>query len=120
MDQQHLQELDMDLAAEEATIINQLKSVGIENPAVKGDFEPTQPTADDNDEDERINDATELDRDFAMEQQLEKRLKEIRSAREQIAQGKYGQCVNCASPIASERLQAMPAATLCISCATKA
>jgi len=120
MDTQKLQELDRELAQEEKILVKQLKEVSVENPAVAGDVEPTMPNYDDNDEDDRINVATELDRDFAMEQELEKRLKEVRAAREQIARGKYGKCINCSAQIASERLQAMPTATLCISCAQKA
>jgi DnaK suppressor protein len=121
MDQKQLQELDRELAAEEETLTKQIKEVGVENPSVKGDFEPTMPNYDqsDNTEDDRINEATDLDRNVAMEQQLEKRLKEIRSVREQIANGKYGTCLNCASPISSERLDAIPSAVLCISCAQR-
>jgi len=120
MDSRHIQELDKVLAAEEATLLKQLKEFGVENPSVPGDFEPSMPNYEGDTEDDRINEATDLDRNFAMEQQLEKRLKEIREVRHQIAEGKYGSCTNCASPISVERLQAMPSATLCISCAQRA
>jgi len=119
MDTEKLQELDSELAKEEATLLKQLKDVAVENPVVQGDFEPVMKDYGDTEED-RITEATELDRDVAMEQQLERRLKEVRAAREQIAQGKYGNCTNCASPISSDRLNVMPTATLCISCAQKA
>jgi len=120
MEPKQLTELDRELAAEEATILKQIKEVSIENPSVKGDFEPVMPAGQGDDtQDDRINEATDLDRNFAMEQQLERRLKEIREVRTQIAKGKYGNCANCATPIASERLQAMPSATLCINCAQR-
>ncbi|MEK7589349.1 MAG: TraR/DksA C4-type zinc finger protein [Patescibacteria group bacterium] len=122
MDKQQLQELEKELTREEATIIRQLKDVSIENPSIKGDFEPVMPSYNlgDNTIDDRVNEATDFDRNFAMEQQLEKRLKEIQDVRKQITEGTYGQCTSCASPIASERLQAIPTATLCMNCAQKA
>lgn len=33
--------------------------------------------------------------------------------------GKYGKCENCGKPIEAGRLEAMPTATLCISCSKK-
>lgn len=33
-----------------------------------------------------------------------------------IRKGTYGKCENCGNPIEAERLQAMPAATLCVTC----
>ncbi len=122
MDSQQLHELEKELIKEEESILRQLKDVSIENPSVKGDFEPVMPSYNlgDNTIDDRVNEATDLDRNFAMEQQLEKRLKEIHDVRERIAQGTYGECTSCASSIASERLQALPTATLCLNCAQKA
>lgn len=39
-------------------------------------------------------------------------------AAERLAAGGYGRCVVCGGPIAPERLEALPAATTCISCAS--
>ena len=38
-------------------------------------------------------------------------------ARDEVA---YGRCASCGEPIASERLEALPAATTCVSCANAA
>jgi RNA polymerase-binding transcription factor DksA len=121
MDNQQLQELEKELLREEETILRQLKDVSIENPSVKGDFEPVMPSYNlgDNTIDDRVNEATDLDRNFVMEQELEKRLKEIRNVREQILKGTYGQCTSCASQISPQRLQALPTATLCINCSER-
>lgn len=121
MTKDELKKLDEKLAAEEREIISQLRGVATENPAIKGDFEPIMPNYDDNekDMDDSINEATDFDRNLAMQQQLETRLKDVRNVRGQIAQGTYGTCSNCRSTIPPERLSAMPSASLCITCASK-
>jgi DnaK suppressor protein len=52
---------------------------------------------------------TELQRDL-------QELRAIDTARERIADGRYGECVDCGQPIALERLKAQPAAQRCIVC----
>ncbi len=47
------------------------------------------------------------------------RLALIDQALARIAAGKYGICDNCGKPIAAERMQANPHATLCIECQSK-
>ncbi|MEP7178017.1 MAG: TraR/DksA family transcriptional regulator [Pseudonocardiales bacterium] len=44
-------------------------------------------------------------------------LVEIDAALARIAAGSYGRCEACGAPIGRERLQARPAARLCVSCA---
>ncbi len=48
-----------------------------------------------------------------------KRLAQIDLVLARIAAGKYGICDNCGQPIAPERLEVMPSATLCIACQSK-
>ena len=43
----------------------------------------------------------------------------IEEAMTELTAGRYGICVSCGQPIAVERLQARPLATLCISCAQR-
>lgn len=119
MDKNQLNKLDEQLAQEEQNIIAQLGEVATLNPSVKGDFEPVMPNYEGNDEDERINEATDFDRNLALEQQLENRLKEVRDVREKIKQGTYGICSNCRSEIPENRLKAMPTASFCIACAQR-
>jgi DnaK suppressor protein len=45
-------------------------------------------------------------------------LAEIDSALERVAAGTYGGCEICATPISPERLEARPAARLCLACAS--
>lgn len=50
---------------------------------------------------------------------LQDMLLNTRKALEKMRSGKYGKCENCGKMIESERLEAMPTATLCISCSKK-
>jgi RNA polymerase-binding protein DksA len=43
----------------------------------------------------------------------------IDAALARIASGKYGICDTCGNPIAPERLEAMPHATMCVQCQSK-
>jgi RNA polymerase-binding protein DksA len=54
--------------------------------------------------------------DYTLEEHDERLLQAIDAALGRIDAGTYGICVNCGRPIAPERLEAMPWATLCIDC----
>jgi DnaK suppressor protein len=54
--------------------------------------------------------------DYTLEEHDERLLKAIDAALVRIDAGTYGACVSCGAPIAPERLEAMPWATLCIDC----
>ncbi|MGQ0722852.1 MAG: TraR/DksA family transcriptional regulator [Candidatus Eiseniibacteriota bacterium] len=45
---------------------------------------------------------------------------QIAAALERIADGTYGQCLECGEPIAAARLKAIPTATLCVICQSAA
>jgi RNA polymerase-binding protein DksA len=46
-------------------------------------------------------------------------LRMLEAARERMAQGSYGICINCGQDIGFERLRANPAAERCINCQTQ-
>src|SRR5205085_12140279 len=50
---------------------------------------------------------------------LIKHLHDVQSALGRVDRGSYGQCERCGKDIAPERLEAVPTARLCISCAQK-
>jgi len=52
--------------------------------------------------------------DGGLEENAEHILTEIEAALGRIEDGTYGFCANCGRPIAEERLEAVPYATLCI------
>ena len=47
-----------------------------------------------------------------------KMIQEIDATLRRIDEGTYGQCVSCEDEIGSQRIRALPTATLCIDCAT--
>ena len=49
----------------------------------------------------------------------EARLGEVDAALERIRSCTYGSCASCGAPIAAERLEARPAAMLCVACASR-
>jgi DnaK suppressor protein len=55
----------------------------------------------------------------ALSGQLRETLQEIEDALAKIADGNYGACESCHQTIPEARLEAMPAARLCISCASQ-
>jgi DnaK suppressor protein len=57
--------------------------------------------------------------DYTLEASDGRLLAAIDAALGRIEAGTYGTCVNCGAPIAPERLEAMPWATLCIECKRK-
>lgn len=61
----------------------------------------------------------QLQRQTALEERLEGRLDQVNNALQRIDEGVYGICENCGNPIASERLEALPEATLCVDCQAK-
>lgn len=69
-----------------------------------------------NDEDENASEVEEYTDNLAVEDSLEKQLKEIREALERINNETYGICENCQQEIDIERLKAYPVAKTCLKC----
>ncbi len=118
MTKDELQKLDKTLEQEEKDLIDQLNRIANKNPLIKGDFEVRVPNYGDEDDD-NAREITDLDRNFAMEQELESRLNSVRKTRQKIKEGTYGTCSDCGSKITQGRLKAMLVATKCITCASK-
>ncbi len=118
MNPETTEKLKKQLQAEEKSLVAQLERVGVKNPAVPGDFEPTEPNYGDLLQD-TINESTDLDRNVAMEGTLETQLENVRAALGRIEADTYGSCDVCGSPIDEKRLFAMPTTTRCIHCAEK-
>lgn len=58
----------------------------------------------------------EREKSLSLERSLRQTLEEVRRALEKLDTGTYGICDNCGRPIAPERLEALPHATLCLQC----
>ncbi len=55
-------------------------------------------------------------RDLALREAAERRIKEVDAALARIDAGTFGLCTTCGRPIAEARLEALPWAALCIDC----
>ena len=65
---------------------------------------------------EGADEALELEKRLVMEQRLIESLNDIEHALEKYETGTYGLCDACGQPIEPARLEAMPQASLCLSC----
>ena len=66
--------------------------------------------------------AVETEDDAALEAQavlVTQEIASVKRALERIAEGTYGECVQCGNEIAEGRLEARPEAALCIECASR-
>ncbi len=90
MTKEELQKLFEDLEAEEKSLREQLDVIAQKNPLIKGDYEVKVPDYGE-DEDENAHEATDLDRNLAMERELEARLNEIIKTKKRIKEGTYGE-----------------------------
>jgi DnaK suppressor protein len=61
--------------------------------------------------------AVDRDRDVALRGQLVDRLTALEAAERRLAAGTFGVCRTCGGPIAPARLEVLPAASECVSCA---
>ncbi len=65
---------------------------------------------------DRSHDTQERSRTISLVRALRSTLRDVDRALEKIDAGTYGTCESCGNPIALERLEAIPSATLCITC----
>ena len=65
---------------------------------------------------EEASEAFELEKRLALEEKLNTTLAKIDHALEKWQAGTYGLCDSCGQPIEQDRLEALPQASLCLSC----
>ncbi len=65
---------------------------------------------------EEASEVSELEKRSALEQNLRANLAEINHALKKYEAGSYGVCDSCGQPIERGRLEALPQASLCLSC----
>ena len=68
---------------------------------------------------EEATESFELEKRLALEKQAGDKLAGIEHALEKFEAGTYGRCDICQQPIAVERLEALPEASLCVNCKEK-
>jgi len=65
---------------------------------------------------EEATETLELEKRLALENRIRQELAGIEHALDKFEKGTYGLCDNCGKPIAPERLEALPQASLCVNC----
>lgn len=65
---------------------------------------------------EGADEASELEKRLMLEKRLSESLNEVEHALQKYEAGTYGLCDSCGKPIERARLEAMPHASLCLSC----
>jgi DnaK suppressor protein len=68
---------------------------------------------------EGADEASELEKRLALEERLSESLNEVEHALQKYEAGTYGLCDSCGQPIEQARLEAIPQASLCLSCKAK-
>jgi DnaK suppressor protein len=68
---------------------------------------------------EGADEASELEKRLALEERLRESLNEVEHALQKYEAGTYGLCDSCGQPIEQARLEAIPQASLCLSCKAK-
>ena len=68
---------------------------------------------------EEATESLELEKRLALEKQAKGNLAEIEHALRKFEEGTYGLCDICGQPIGENRLEALPQASLCVSCKAK-
>ena len=68
---------------------------------------------------EEATETSELEKRLALERRTRDLLAAVEHALQKFEQGTYGLCDKCGQPIAPERLEALPQASLCVECKSK-
>ncbi len=68
---------------------------------------------------EEATESLELEKRLALEKQTNEHLAEVEHALHKFEEGTYGLCDSCGKPIAPDRLEALPQASLCVECKAK-
>jgi len=68
---------------------------------------------------EEATESFELEKRLALEKQIRDHLAEVEHALSKFEKGTYGLCDSCGKPIAPDRLEALPQASLCVDCKAK-
>jgi len=106
-----LTDIEKHLRDEKQRMSAQIKDLSAQDP-----FHDTERLTDNAASDTEASEETNHERYQAMVDELNSKLMEIESAIKRIADGSYGLCLSCHNLIDTDRLAAMPTATLCMDC----
>ena len=109
-------ELQKQLQDKKAQLETQLSEFATKDPNLKDDWDTKYPRVPEGNLEEAADEVEEYSTNLHVEFSLETHLKNINSALERLAQGKYGMCEKCNNAIALERLSVAPEARLFAQC----
>lgn len=113
-DSKDLEELKENLLADKKRLEEELSRIAKPTGA-EGEYE-TKFEDIGTDEDENASEVEQYSDNLALEDTLEKQLKEVNDALKRMEKGNYGICENCNEEINIDRLRAYPAARTCLQC----
>lgn len=114
LDGDMLDQLRQKLEADKRKVAAQISNLKTQDP-----FSDSERINDNAASDAEASEESSHDRFAAMVEQLTTHLAEIDEALMRIASGSYGNCRVCGESIGINRLKALPAATLCLTCEAK-
>lgn len=117
MDKKDLEKLKEVLLKEKEKIEGALSEIATKDPDMKDDYDAVFPNFGSS-PDENAQEVTEFDKRKSLEHNLEQRLADINRKLGEIEEGTHGACHTCGGVINPRRLEAVPTASLCISCAS--
>jgi len=110
--QEELKVAQKRLREEEATVLAELADLGFTADG-KVDIHLDEGFAD------AAQTTSERARVLSLAEGLQQRLEDVQAALGRIDKGTYGKCEACGKDIPAERLEAIPAASLCVACKSK-
>ena len=119
MKKQFISAMKRKLEEERVVVEQELKKIADINPEMsEEDYVTKFPQFGDEPED-NAEEIEVYESNLAIEQNLEKTLRDILSAQKRIEDGTYGVCKYCGKEIDEKRLEARPVSSACISCKSK-
>jgi DnaK suppressor protein len=112
--QEAFTEIRKRLEEERASLQDQIQALGAENQSQQDDYGIGNHLADD------ASEVFTRERNIALSNNAHELLAQVDSALKHLDEGTYGVCARCGREIATERLEALPSATLCITCQSEA
>ena len=115
MDKQFIKKMEEELITKQTKLREELSSFADKSVKKEDDYNTRFPDYGDKDE-ENATEVADFQDNLSLERNLEKLLSEVDVALEKIKEGTYGKCSKCDKEIDVARLEAFPAAILCIDC----
>lgn len=116
MNDQFLEEIKQQLEKERDQLMKDLgKFAKKDSDAKEPEYNTTFPEYGD-DEDENAGEIATYSNNLALEDKLEKELRDVLSAIKKLEKSEFGICKYCNQEISEERLRARPTSTSCVAC----